>query len=114
MRRAVSGLVILLLLSSPFTEQTAEWKTYRNTDGNFSVLFPGTPTDSINKTDAEIRSHTLMVVDKPVVYSVVYSAMNSAQTVNDATYQVFKSSVFKELPNCEASTEGPPAPAING
>jgi hypothetical protein len=114
MRRAASGLLILLLLSSPFTGQTAEWKTYKNTDGNFSVLFPGTPTDSVNKTDDEIRSHTLMVVDKPVVYTVVYTAMSGTQKVDDATYQVFKSSVFKELPNCEASAEGRPAPAIEG
>ena len=114
MRRAVSGLLILLLLSSPFTGQTAEWKSYKNTDGNFSVLFPGTPADSVNKTDGEIRSHTLLAMDKPVVYTVVYTTMSSAQTVDDATYQVFKKSVFKELPNCEGSAEGPPAPAIEG
>jgi hypothetical protein len=114
MRRAASGLLILLLLSSPFTGQTAEWKTHKNTDGNFSVLFPGTPTDTVNKTDGEIRSHTLLVMDKPVVYMVVYTAMSSEQPVNEAIYQVFKNSMFKILSNCEASTEGPPAPAIDG
>lgn len=54
MRRLVSGFWIVLLLVSPFAGQTAEWQKYRNTDGNFTVLFPGEPKDSINQSDASI------------------------------------------------------------
>jgi hypothetical protein len=48
MRRFVSGFWIVLLLATPFAGQTDEWKIYRSTDGNFTVLFPGEPKDSVN------------------------------------------------------------------
>src|SRR5215467_5223955 len=101
MRRAVSGLLLFLLLSIPFTGQTSEWTRYKNTDGNFTVLFPGTPTDTLNHNDSEVQSHTLLARDSPAVYTVVYSTMSNTQTVDDATYEIFKKAVFKELPKCE-------------
>ena len=51
---------LLLFVAVAFTGQTSDWKTYKNTEGNFAVLFPGNPEDSINKTDSEAQSHTLM------------------------------------------------------
>ncbi len=105
---------LMLAVALPLAGQSADWKKYDDKAGNFSVLFPGQPQDSVNASDATMQSHTLMVIDKPVVYTVVYTAMVAEQKVDDATYQVFKNAVFKELPKCDVETELPPAPALNG
>jgi hypothetical protein len=114
MRKALLSLWLLVLAAVPFFGQTDEWKRHKNAEGNFSVLFPGDPQDSVNKADAEVQSHTLMLIQKPYVYTVVYSAMTSAQKVDDATYEIFKTAVFKELPKCDVNAERPPVPVISG
>ena len=114
MRNMVSGVMILLLAAGPLTAQTNEWKRYKNTNGNFTVLFPGEPDDTVNKTESGVESHTLMAREAPAVYTVVYTAMSNAQTVDEATFQVFKSAVFKELPKCETGSEQPAANALEG
>src|SRR6266571_7415044 len=60
MRKLLSGVLILLLAAGPLVAQTNEWKRYKNTDGNFSVLFPGQPEDTVNKTEEGVQSHTLL------------------------------------------------------
>ena len=106
---------ILLFLTVSFAGQTGDWKTYKNTDGNFTALFPGDPQDSVNAASGSgISSHTLMVQTKAGIYTVVYTTMEAAQTVDDATYETFKNAVFHELPKCDVDTERPPAPAIQG
>jgi hypothetical protein len=114
MRRRVSRLCLLLLLAIPFAGQTNQWKRYKNTDGNFSVLFPGEPKDSVNQTEGDAKSHTLLATEKPAVYTVVYTTIPSPQPVDESTFNVFKNAVFKELPKCEPGTEQPAAPAITG
>lgn len=112
MRKIVCGLWLLLLIASPFSGQTTEWKKYKNTDGNFTVLFPGDPQDSINQSTEGVRSHTLMAREGSSIYTVVYTVMDSAQTVDEHTYQVFRDAVFKELPKCEQGPEQPASPAL--
>lgn len=112
MRNLLSVVLILSLAAGPLAAQTSEWKTYKNTSGNFIVLFPGEPADSINKTEGDLQSHTLLARDGPVVYTVVYTVMTSAQTVDEATFQAFKLGVFKELPKCEADAEQPVSPVL--
>ena len=114
MRSLLSVVLILSLAAAPLAAQTSEWKRYKNTDGNFSVLFPGEPADSINKTEEGAQSHTLLAKEGSAVYTVVYTLMTSAQTVDEATFQVFKNAVFKELPKCEADGEQPASPALEG
>ena len=114
MRNLLSGILILLLAAAPLAAQTSEWKTYKNTSGNFTVLFPGEPTDTENKTGDGVQSHTLLAKEGTAVYIVVYTAMTSEQTVDDATFQAFKSGVFKELPKCEAGAEQPASPVLEG
>ena len=114
MRSVVSGFLFLLLLSSPFTGQTTEWKRYKNTDGSFTVLFPGDPESSISKNDNGAQSHTLTARENPVMYMVVYTTHASLQPVNEATYQDFKNAFFKELPKCEGGAEEPASPAVEG
>ncbi len=78
MRRFVSGLWIVLLLVSSFEGQANEWKKYKNADGNFTVLFPGEPQDTVNSAGGGITSHTLQVQEKGVFYGVVWASMDVA------------------------------------
>ncbi len=114
MRRVLLCSWFLVLVVVPFTGQTNEWKEYKNEGGNFSVLFPGDPQDSVNDPASGVQSHTLMVMQKPYIYTVVYTTMSSEQKMDDATYEVFKNAVFKELPKCDVDTERPAAPALEG
>jgi len=114
MRSLLSVVLILSLAAGPLAAQTSEWKRYKNTDGNFSVLFPGEPSDSVNKIDEGIQSHTLLAKEGTTFYTVVYTVMTSAQTVDEPTFQVFKNAVFKELPKCEAGAEQQASPAVEG
>ena len=114
MRKLLSGILMLLLAAGPLAAQTSEWKRYNNTNGNFTVLFPGEPTDTVNQAEGDTQSHTLLAKEAPALYTVVYTVMTSEQKVDDATYQAFKNGVFKELPKCETSTEQPASPALEG
>ena len=109
MRNFVRACCVLMLLASAVAGQTDQWKRYQYSDGNFSALFPLEPQDSVNKSDGEIKSHTLMAQQTGGVFMVVYSSMQSEQKVDDATYQVFKEAVFRELPKCDVVTEQPPS-----
>ena len=114
MRKLLSGILILTLAGA-LAAQTSEWKRYKNTNGNFTVLFPGEPTDTVNKTeDDSMQSHTLLAREATALYTVVYTTMSSEQKVDDATYQAFKAGVFKELPKCEAGAEQPASPVLEG
>src|SRR5438270_1340074 len=114
MRRVLLCSWLLALVAVPFMGQTNEWKRYKNTDGNFTVLFPGNPEDSVNKTDSGSQSHTLMAIQRPAIYTVVYTTMAEEQKVDNATYEIFKNAVFKELPKCEVGKERPAVPALGG
>lgn len=114
MRKAFLCCLLVLLIAIPFSGQTDDWKRHKNTDGNFTVLFPGDPQDSVNKSDNEVQSHTLMAVQRPYIYTVVYSTMSVTQKVDEATYEVFKNAVFKELPKCDVGTERLAAPVVAG
>ncbi len=114
MRKLLSGVLILLLAAGPLVAQTNEWKRYKNTAGNISVLFPGQPEDTVNKTEEGVQSHTLLAKEDTAFYTVVYTVMTSEQTVDNATFQAFKNGVFKELPKCEAGAEQPVSPVLEG
>lgn len=114
MRNLLSAVLILSLAASPLAAQTKEWTKYKNTNGNFTVLFPGEPGDSVNKTVEGAQSHTLLAKEGSAIYTVVYTVMTSAQTVDEATFQGFKNGVFKELPKCETGAEQQASPAMEG
>ncbi|HEY7405709.1 MAG TPA: hypothetical protein VIB39_19445 [Candidatus Angelobacter sp.] len=105
---------LLFLLALPLAGQSANWNIYTDGPGNFSVLFPSQPQDSVNAESPEVKSHTLLARDGKTIYTVVYTVMTSEQKVDDDTFQIFKNAVFKELPKCEVKTEEAPAPALNG
>jgi hypothetical protein len=111
-RRGLLCSLVVVLLTSPLLGQTESWKRYKNQAGNFTVLFPVEPQDSLNKSDDQIQSHTLLAIDKPFFYMVIYTAMSSDQTVDDSTYQVFKDAVFKQLPSCQVEADRAAQPTL--
>jgi len=114
MRKLFFRSCLLACLTISLAGQTDNWKRYANPAGNFAVLFPGQPQDSVNGSNDQVQSHTLMASEGSAVYMVVYSAMSSPQSVDDATYEVFKNAVFKELPKCAVESEQQPSPALAG
>lgn len=112
MRKLLQGPCLLLLLTVPLAGQTGEWKTYKNDTGNFTVLFPGEPQDSVNKAEGDVVSHTLMVKSEAGIYTVVYSSMATAQPVDEDTFTAFKKAVFNELPKCDVVDEQSASPAV--
>jgi hypothetical protein len=114
MRKLLSGILMLWLAAGPLAAQTSEWRRYKNTNGNFTVLFPGEPEDTVNKTEDDSQSHTLLARENTAFYIVIYTVMTSEQPVNDATFQAFKDGVLKELPKCEAGAQQPASPALEG
>ena len=76
------------------------------------MLFPGQPKDSVNPGAEGMESHTLVTQESAAVYMVVYTRITSAQPVDEATFQIYKNGVFKELPTCEASADEPASPAV--
>ena len=114
MKKVFLNFCVLLLCALSLAGQTSNWKEYNNRDASFTVLFPGEPQDSVNGGDASVKSHTLMAREGKVIFTVVYTIPAGPQKVDDATYQVFKNAVFKELPKCAVETEQEPAPALNG
>jgi hypothetical protein len=114
MRRGLLCSLLVVLVTIPFLAQTEAWKRYQDPTGNFSVLFPANPQDSVNKEDDQLKSHTLLVVDKPYFYMVIYTVMASDQLVDDATYQAFRDGVFRQLPDCQVGSDRPAQPALEG
>ncbi len=114
MRKLLSGILMLLLAAGPLAAQTSEWKRYKNTNGNFAVLFPGEPGDTVNKTEDGSQSHTLLAREDKAFYTVVYTVMTSEQKVDNVTFEAFKNGVFKELPKCDVGAEQPASPKLEG
>jgi len=75
-----SGLV--MMLAGSFFGQTEGWKKYSNAGGNFTVLFPHDPQDSVIESDTQWESHTLMTIAPPNVYGVVYNFSKQEQKVH--------------------------------
>ena len=59
-RKLVLPALAIYLLALPLAAQTDVWKKYNNKEGNFTALFPGTPDDTVNSSDENVKSHTLM------------------------------------------------------
>ncbi|HXZ28635.1 MAG TPA: hypothetical protein VEG08_11635 [Terriglobales bacterium] len=114
MRRLLSSSVFLLVLAALLAAQTGNWKQYESKDGRFTVLFPGDPDDHDTGAGTGVHSHTLVAAEAPALYTVIYANPATPQPVDDATYAVYRDSVFQALPDCKVGPEQPPAPARQG
>jgi hypothetical protein len=105
---------LFVLLALPLAGQNDAWKKFESPTGNFSVLLPGQPQDTILDEGEGVQAHMLKVQDKAIVYSVIYVSIAQEQVVNDANYQEFKRGILSKMPKCEVSAEEQPSPALNG
>jgi len=64
-RKALLCFGLVMMLAGSFFGQTEGWKKYSNAVGNFTVLFPHDPQDSVIESDTQWESHTLMTVAPP-------------------------------------------------
>jgi len=112
-RKLIFPALAIYLLALPLASQTDGWKKYDNKDGNFAVLFPAEPQDSVNSSEPGQQSHTLMARHDSAIYTVIYTA-HPTGPVDNATYEVFKSAVFKQLSKCTAGDEQAPTLALDG
>jgi hypothetical protein len=113
-RNRILRLSLPLCLALLVSAQTDGWKDYKNTDGNFHVLFPGEPKDTVNPAQEPIHSHTLLVIYNKSGYTVIYATQSAEQPVDEATFDIYKKGVLQELPKCEVAKDQPAAPAIQG
>lgn len=114
MRNQLVRSALLLFLAASLSGQANDWKTYRNSAGNVAIMFPAEPQDTVNKVDKDMNSHNLAVQTSGAIYLVTYVAMANEQPVNDATYQVYKTSVFQGLPKCGIDAEQAADPDVQG
>ncbi|HVB59096.1 MAG TPA: tetratricopeptide repeat protein [Candidatus Acidoferrales bacterium] len=89
----------------PTAAQTAEWHRYTNEDGNFSVLFPTEPMQSVREQNGVVI-HTIQATSGSTVYVVAYQKMKSEQAVDEST--------LKALTNCNLVSNSSPSPPIRG
>jgi hypothetical protein len=115
MRKLASGVLLWLLLVVSFAGQTSEWKRYRNTSGNFSVMFPGEvkegPGMNLGGSD---EMHSVVALKSPAVYTISYITMARTLRVTEADFESYKRGVFEKLPKCEPTGGGSASPAIEG
>lgn len=112
MRRIIIRTLLLLCIAAPLAGQTSEWKKYQDNLGNFSVLFPGAPNDSVNPSPDGIQSHILQGMESPVVYMVVYAVIAQEQNADEPAFQEYKKGVFGQLPECKIITETAATPIV--
>ncbi|HEY6306461.1 MAG TPA: hypothetical protein VI488_08415 [Candidatus Angelobacter sp.] len=106
---------LLVCLTASFAGQTDSWHRYTNTNGNFSVLMPVEPQESVNgERENASASHTIQAVSGSVAYTVVYVTMNSEQKVDEVTFKVYRDAFMKGLPQCDLVTEDVASPAVQG
>jgi hypothetical protein len=104
-------LVICASLAGSVAGQNQEWHRYRNDAGNFSVLMPVQPTETAGEGGG---SHTIEAISGGIGYTVVYVYNNAEQRVDQPTYNSYRDSFLKGLPNCRQAGEYSASPPITG
>ena len=105
---------LLVCLAAPLAGQTDEWRKYKNDAGNFSVLLPGEPKDSLNGDQSAGVSHLIQYISGSLSYAVVYVITEAEQRVDEDTFKLYRDSFFKSLTTCDVLSEDPPAPPVRG
>ena len=112
-RIAVHALLILCLTAT-LAAQT-EWKKYEEPDGNFSVLFPGEPKDTVSPSrEGTESSHGFSASDGSVYVGVFYADLKQEQKVDEANYEAYKKPFFSRFPNCKELNSTVVSPAFSG
>jgi hypothetical protein len=115
MRNSLFHLVLIFFVAGSVAAQTADWRIFKYSAGNFSVLVPADPKDTPSANpDAMITVEASL---NGIGYAVIY-VHDAAQNfkVDEANARQFGAGIIK-LQNCTVSTESPadpPVPALAG
>jgi hypothetical protein len=113
--RRLSLLLLCASLAGSLAGQNHDWISYRNDAGNFTVQMPAQPNETTAPGQGGVsESHTLMTIEGGVGYTVIYVTFSSDQTVDEATYNVYRDSFMKSLSNCRQDSERAASPALPG
>src|SRR5579864_1924653 len=105
--------LLLLCLAGSLAGQNEDWHRYSNDAGNFSVLVPAQPQESVNPGSGT-ETHTIQTIANRVGYTVVYVLNTSDQKVDEPTFNIYRDAFIRSLPNCQKPTESAASPAIPG
>ena len=106
--------LLILCLTATLAAQT-EWKKYEEPGGNFSVLFPGEPKDTVSPSrEGTESSHGFSASDGSVYVGVFYADLKQEQKVNEANYEAYKKAVFGGFPKCNELNSTVASPAFSG
>jgi hypothetical protein len=111
--------VAILLAAAPLSvlsqtnPQSDQPAAYKSDAGNFSANFPGEPKDTDSTEPNGPRTHTIQSISGSNSFMVVYVVTDSAQTVNEANFTLYRDAFFKSLGQCEIANESAASPDIN-
>ena len=111
--------VVILLAAAPLSvlsqtnPQSGQPSAYKSDGGNFSANFPGEPKDTDSTEPNGPRTHTIQSVSGSNSFMVVYVITDSAETVNEANFTLYRDAFFKSLGQCEIGNEAAASPDIN-
>lgn len=113
--RRLSLLLLCVSLAGSLAGQNENWISYKNDAGNFRVQMPAQPNETTAPGESGVsESHTVMAISGGAGYTVVYVTFSSDQTVDEATYNVYRDSFMKNLPSCQQESERAAAPDLPG
>ena len=107
-------ILLLVGLAGPVGGQTAVGQSYRNVNGNFSVMMPADPHETAGDETGGQVSHTIQAFAGSTGYTIIYVLTNADQPVDEATYRIYRDGFMKALSNCDVATETAASPAVPG
>jgi hypothetical protein len=113
--RRLPLLLLCACLAGSLAGQNQDWVLYKSDAGNFTVWMPAQPSETTAPGQGGVsESHTIMTINGGVGYTVIYVTFSSDQTVDDATYNVYRDSFMKSLSSCRQESEREASPALPG
>src|SRR5215813_10802209 len=98
----------------PIGSPSENWRTYKNENGNFSVLFPNEPRDTTEQSTDAIESHTIGIQQSDVRYAVMYVKTKRENTVDDTSFNEYKDAMFRQFGDCKMQKESKPSRELKG
>lgn len=97
---------------SPAVSVSANFNSYKNTAGNYSINFPGQPKESaLPPAPNEVGSLT-QSTEAGVTFTVTYAYNQAVQTVDEATFNAFRDRFLQNLATCQVLSETAASPAL--
>jgi len=104
-------IALTLCLAVLLSGESVKLGPYRNTDGNFTVLMPGTPTEKLTSDKPERKTHIVSLASGVVHYNVIYTKVVDDHTVSEEFFQIFRNA-FLLVPECRAVNLGQAVPPV--